>query len=155
MVLMSRLEGGSVLLVLVGLSTALSDVGAFAAGRLFGSHGRHPLAPRISPNKTWEGVGGNLAGAAVGVALTLLALRGVWPEATWTLLQVAILPITVAVGAVWGDLFESAVKREFGAKDAGAWLPGFGGLLDRVDSLLIVMPLVYFQYHLASLLGAG
>jgi phosphatidate cytidylyltransferase len=152
MVPLARLEEGSVLLVLAGLATALSDVGAFTAGRVFGAHGRHRLAPRISPNKTWEGAAGNLAGAAIGVALTWLALREVRPETATFLLHTTVLPITIAVGAVWGDLFESAIKREFGAKDTGAWLPGFGGLLDRVDSLLFVVPLVYFQYHFASML---
>ncbi len=56
----------------------------------------------------------------------------------------------VAVGAVWGDLLESAIKREFQVKDAGTWLPGFGGLLDRVDSLIIAVPLVYYLVKLAG-----
>ena len=53
------------------------------------------------------------------------------------------LPLFVAVGAVWGDLLESLIKREFGVKDAGGWLPGFGGLLDRADSLVVTIPLIY------------
>ena len=60
----------------------------------------------------------------------------------------------VALGAVWGDLFESALKREFGEKDAGSWLPGFGGLLDRIDSLILVVPLVYYLFRAAGLLRA-
>jgi phosphatidate cytidylyltransferase len=54
-----------------------------------------------------------------------------------------VLPLVVAAGCVWGDLVESLLKRQFGAKDAGSWLPGFGGLLDRIDSLLVALPLAY------------
>jgi CDP-diglyceride synthetase len=61
---------------------------------------------------------------------------------------IAGLAVIVAVGAVWGDLLESAAKREFVVKDAGGWLPGFGGILDRVDSLLLAMPLVYWAVRL-------
>ena len=64
------------------------------------------------------------------------------------------LPPLVAIGAVWGDLFESALKREFGTKDAGAWLPGFGGLLDRIDSLILVLPLGYYGLRAAGLAHA-
>jgi phosphatidate cytidylyltransferase len=60
------------------------------------------------------------------------------------------LALVVAIGAVWGDLLESAAKREFGVKDAGAWLPGFGGILDRVDSLLLALPLVYWAARLVD-----
>ena len=59
----------------------------------------------------------------------------------------------MAIGAIWGDLFESAAKREAGEKDAGHWLPGFGGILDRVDSLLITLPLAYWALRLADLAG--
>ena len=58
--------------------------------------------------------------------------------------MVLALPLVVAVGCVWGDLIESLLKREFGTKDAGTWLPGFGGLLDRIDSLIVVAPLSYY-----------
>jgi phosphatidate cytidylyltransferase len=64
------------------------------------------------------------------------------------------LPPLVAIGAVWGDLFESALKREFGTKDAGTWLPGFGGLLDRIDSLILVLPLGYYGLRAAGLAHA-
>jgi phosphatidate cytidylyltransferase len=59
-----------------------------------------------------------------------------------------LLPPVIALGAVWGDLLESSIKREFGVKDAGSWLPGFGGLLDRIDSLIVVGPLVFYVLHL-------
>ena len=64
--------------------------------------------------------------------------------ATMPLWMVVLLPVIVAVGAVWGDLLESLIKREFGVKYAGAWLPGFGGLLDRADSLVVTIPLIYY-----------
>lgn len=132
-----RMEAsGPALLLVVGLAVALSDVGAFVVGRLYG---RHRLAPNISPAKTWEGAAGNFAGvylgaAALGVALPMNVPFGV----------LAALPFVIALGAIWGDLFESAIKRDFAAKDAGGWLPGFGGLLDRIDSLIIVAPLAYY-----------
>jgi phosphatidate cytidylyltransferase len=129
-------DGGQGILLALGLATAVSDVGAFTVGKLFG---RHKLAPTISPNKTWEGFGGNVIGAYLGTALMSFALPG---DLRWLL--VAVLPPVVAIGAVWGDLLESSIKREFEVKDAGAWLPGFGGLLDRVDSLIIVGPLVFY-----------
>jgi phosphatidate cytidylyltransferase len=143
MVLLSRYSAdGRVLLLAIGLGTALSDVGAFTIGKLLG---QHKLSPRLSPNKTWEGLAGNLLGAGMGVSLLAIALGG-----ALALPQVALLSVLITVGSVWGDLFESAIKREFGAKDAGAWLPGFGGLLDRIDSLIIVVPLVYYANSLLT-----
>ena len=133
--------GGKVLFVL-GVAVAFSDIGAYVAGRTFG---RHPLAPLLSPNKTVEGLAGNLVGAALGLALFLPVVPPM-PAAT-----LVALPPLVAVGAVWGDLFESALKREFGTKDAGTWLPGFGGLLDRIDSLILVLPLAYYGLRAAGL----
>ncbi len=131
------LPGGPGLLLALGLAIAFSDVGAFAVGKALG---RHRLSPLVSPNKTWEGVAGNVLGAYLGAALMGFALLPGLPP----LVSLA-LPLVVAVGSVWGDLIESLLKREFGTKDAGAWLPSFGGLLDRIDSLIVVAPL---SYHL-------
>jgi phosphatidate cytidylyltransferase len=123
-------RGGPAIVLVVALAVALSDVGAYLVGRAFG---RRPLAPRLSPAKTREGVVGNVAGAALGVGVIAGHL------AVPPLLVVA----AVAVGALWGDLLESLIKRTAGVKDSGGWLPGFGGLLDRVDSLLVAAPLLY------------
>ncbi|MFI6963297.1 phosphatidate cytidylyltransferase [Streptomyces sp. NPDC050255] len=112
--------------VAVGLSVALGDVGAWCGGTALGRRGplARPLSP-LSPNKTWAGV----LGAAVATAGLLLVL-GEFSLPLWA---------AVIGGCVLGDLIESMVKRESGVKDAGSWLPGFGGLLDRIDSLLVAL----------------
>jgi phosphatidate cytidylyltransferase len=142
MLLYRYTDGGPGILLALGLGIALSDIGAFVVGKRLG---RHPLAPTLSPHKTWEGVLGNVAGAYLGIGLLAFALPGDFRG--WLL---AGLPLVVALGAVWGDLLESSIKREFAAKDAGAWLPGFGGLLDRIDSLILVGPLVFYFLRLAG-----
>jgi phosphatidate cytidylyltransferase len=124
-------RGGPALVIAIALAVGLSDVGAFVFGRCFG---RRPLAPKISPAKTWAGVVGNLVGASLGLWLVASLLPATTP--------LAILACTIGLGAVWGDLLESMLKRGRGVKDSGAVLPGFGGLLDRIDSLLVVLPLV-------------
>jgi len=123
------------LVLAVGLGVALSDVGAFCTGKL---RGGPQLAPRLSPNKTWGGVLGNVLGAVLALVLTALALPGL------QLWQRGVFALAIGLGSVWGDLLESLLKRQHGVKDAGELLPGFGGLLDRIDSLLLVAPLVYY-----------
>jgi phosphatidate cytidylyltransferase len=125
-------QAGPGLLLAIGLGVALSDVGAFTFGRLFG---RRRLAPRLSPSKTWAGALGNVLGAGLGVGLLAQHVPAGVP--------IVALALLTALGAIWGDLLESLLKRSAQVKDSGAWLPGFGGLLDRLDSLLIVLPLVY------------
>jgi phosphatidate cytidylyltransferase len=137
-------DAGTALVVALAVACAFSDVGAFIVGRTFG---RTPLAPRLSPNKTREGVMGNVLGAAIGLAPFLPAIV----PAYGVPFCLALVPL-VAGGALWGDLLESAAKREAGVKDAGAWLPGFGGMLDRIDSLLVTVALGYW---IARLWGAG
>jgi phosphatidate cytidylyltransferase len=136
--LLARADPGWLVLALFG--TAVSDVCAFTIGSLL----RGPkVAPRLSPGKTWAGLGGNLAGAALALALVAPLLP---PLAPW---QAGAVVALVGAGGCLGDLAESLLKRWAGVKDAGSWLPGFGGLLDRVDSLLAVAP------ALALLLAAG
>lgn len=134
--LMVRLSPG--VLLAIALGVALSDIGAYTFGKLFGQRW---LAATLSPSKTWAGVAGNLAGAALGLWL----LHPLGPDT-----PLVILAPTIAIGAVWGDLLESLLKRGAGTKDAGHWLPGFGGLLDRADSLLVVLPLAYVALRLSA-----
>jgi len=114
--------------VTVCLAVAVADVAAWCGGQVLGRRGplARPLSP-LSPSKTWGGV----VGAVIGAAAVLIALGH--PSFA--------LVVAVAAGGVLGDLLESMLKRESGRKDAGDWLPGFGGLLDRIDSLLVALPL--------------
>lgn len=133
---------GVTLFAALAVACAGSDIGAFVVGRRFG---RTPLAPALSPNKTREGVAGNLIGAAIGLTPFMGLLSPGFPPTS-----MAVVIVLVAIGALWGDLLESAVKREAGVKDAATWLPGFGGILDRIDSLLLVVPLVYWAMRIAD-----
>lgn len=129
--------GGYAVVTALLLGVAVSDVGAFTAGNLLARGWlAAPLSP-LSPSKTRAGVIGNVVGAALAVAL--VALVAAPPVPLWLL---ALVPLAIAVGSVLGDLLESLAKRAADAKDAGDWLPGFGGLLDRVDSLIVAAPLV-------------
>jgi phosphatidate cytidylyltransferase len=121
------------LVVLLLLLVWSADTGAFFVGRRYG---RHRLADRVSPGKTWEGViGGLLAGASVALLCSAPLALG----ANERLLFVFVCLVTVLF-SVLGDLFESLVKRQAGVKDSGRLLPGHGGLLDRIDSLTAAAP---------------
>ena len=134
--------GGTAVLLILGFGVALSDILAFTAGNLLGGP---RLAPAISPNKTLAGVVGSLVGAYLGFGIVAYALPAGWP-----LPLVLALPALIGVASVWGDLLESLIKRSFAAKDAGTLLPGMGGLLDRIDSLIVAMPLTYLALRLAG-----
>ena len=111
-----------------------SDVGGYAAGVLFG---RHPMAPSVSPRKSWEGFAGSLLAGAVGGALLLVALFDASP------LGGAVFGAALVGTATLGDLGESMIKRDIGVKDMGDLLPGHGGLMDRLDSLLPSAPVAW------------
>ena len=116
------------------IATIASDIGGYAAGVLLG---RHPMAPTISPKKSWEGFGGSLiTGIATGVASVMYLLHGPW----WVGI---LLGIAGVVMATLGDLSESLIKRDLGIKDMGDLLPGHGGLMDRLDSLIAVAPVAW------------
>ncbi len=118
------------------LVTFATDTSAYAAGRAVG---RRKLAPSISPGKTWEGAVGGLLGAAAAAAALVVLIDDIESR----LLPAIALGLGVGVVAQAGDLLESKVKRLADAKDSGRLIPGHGGLLDRLDSLVPVFPLVY------------
>jgi phosphatidate cytidylyltransferase len=119
------------------LAVVLSDTGGYAAGVFLG---RHKMAPSISPGKTWEGFAGSICAAAIGSALLLYFLLGV--PSYWGLLFGAVISIV----AVVGDLAESMLKRDLGVKDMSNLLPGHGGLMDRLDSILFAVPTAYLLF---------
>jgi CDP-diglyceride synthetase len=124
------------------VATVGADVGALVVGQ---GLGRHPLAARVSPNKTWEGF---IGGAVVAVAASVVITGHVHP---WTVEKAAVLGVVVAVLAPIGDLCESLIKRDLGLKDMGSLLPGHGGVLDRVDALLFVLPATYYLVRILHL----
>ena len=127
-------------LVLVVVSV---DIGAYAAGVTLG---KHKMTPRISPNKTWEGfAGAAVVAMATGIGVSLLALQQPW----WVGVIIGLVVLLTATG---GDLTESLIKRNLGVKDMSTWIPGHGGFLDRLDSLL---PSAVGVYGVALTLGVA
>jgi len=143
-VLMLRPEDGTTRIIAFILTVVCSDVGGYAAGVLFG---KHPLLPTVSPKKSWEGFGGSvLACVIAGMFLVGLALDGAW----W---QGIVYGASIATTATLGDLGESIIKRDLGIKDMGTLLPGHGGLMDRMDSLLPSAAVAYLL--LTAFVGTG
>jgi phosphatidate cytidylyltransferase len=131
--------GGAQWLLMLTAITAGSDTGAYYAGTLLG---KHKLCPRISPGKTVEGfVGGIVAGVATALLLAYFLMAEVSP------LTISLLAVVLTCIGVVGDLTESVIKRSAGVKDSGTLLPGHGGLLDRVDSLLLTAPVLFYLLH--------
>jgi phosphatidate cytidylyltransferase len=111
-----------------------NDTGGYAAGVLFG---KHPLAPSVSPKKSWEGAAGSAVLASV---VGVLLMWGFFDGPLWA---GALIGLLTVVAATLGDLSESLLKRDLGLKDMGSLLPGHGGLMDRLDSILVAAPFVY------------
>ncbi|WP_027658827.1 phosphatidate cytidylyltransferase [Salinispora fenicalii] len=132
--LMVAAEDGALRVLVTMVAVVLSDTGGYAAGANFG---RHPMAPTISPKKSWEGLAGSLGAAALGGALLIWLLFDVAPW--WG----ALFGVAVSTAAVLGDLAESMIKRDLGVKDMSNLLPGHGGLMDRLDSVLFALPTAY------------
>ncbi|THJ24405.1 MAG: phosphatidate cytidylyltransferase [Nitrospira sp. CG24E] len=136
------LPEGEWLIFFLLLVTWASDTVAYYVGTLFG---RHPLAPRISPKKTVEGLVGGLIGAII---VAYIARWWFLPDLSG--LDCLVLAVLLTVTGLWGDLTESVMKRSVGMKDSGGILPGHGGMLDRLDSLLFAAPAFYYYVTLAS-----
>lgn len=155
---------GAILLVYVLLVVWAGDTTAYFVGRAFG---RHAMTPRVSPKKTWEGAVGSMLGSlAVGwvflanaqpISSALLRAHlierrdGYFALQPWPLLTILVLSAAINVAAQLGDLVESLVKRGAGVKDSGALLPGHGGMLDRIDALLLAAPVIWFYAALRVL----
>ena len=137
------LPSGAFLVLFLAVVTWASDSAAYYAGTLWG---KHPLMPSISPKKTYEGLLGGLMGA---IAAAVLAQMWFASELSWT--DAVVLGILLTLTGLVGDLFESAIKRRAGVKDSGGILPGHGGMLDRIDSLLFTAPTFY--YYVAHVRG--
>jgi phosphatidate cytidylyltransferase len=132
--LLTAEDRGAERVLLFLILVVCNDTGGYAAGVLIG---RHPLAPKISPKKSWEGLVGSLiaAGAAGAIGLNVMLHGQFW--------QGALTGAAVVASATLGDLCESMIKRDLGIKDMGHLLPGHGGIMDRLDSLLPTAPVVY------------
>lgn len=133
-VLLAHPADGRARVMIFIVAVSLSDIGGWVFGVLFG---RHPLAKNISPKKSWEGALGSIVLSVIGTSI----LFAVWFDQPWW--NGALLAVVSVVTGTSGDLIESALKRDIGIKDMGNFLPGHGGFLDRLDSLLITAPFAY------------
>jgi phosphatidate cytidylyltransferase len=133
-VLLTREDDGAWRVLVFLLAVVASDIGGYLFGVLFG---RHPMAPTVSPKKSWEGFAGSLVlCVSVCTATVVLALDGSWTAGV-------LLGLAVLGSATLGDLGESLVKRDLGVKDMGDLLPGHGGIMDRLDSMLPTAPVAW------------
>lgn len=130
-VLLVKPDDGQLRIIVTLALVVLSDTGGYVAGVLFG---KHPMAPKVSPKKSWEGMGGSIVACAVGGALMLYFAFDV----TWW--KGALFGLAITIVATLGDLTESMVKRDLGVKDMSGLIPGHGGLMDRLDSILLAAP---------------
>lgn len=136
-VLMLELDNAFYFMLFAFLLTWSSDIGGYLFGSLWG---KHKMAPRLSPKKSWEGAFG-------GVLLTIvisIIFEQILGQAALTLLKAVFLGLAGSLAAQFGDLFMSGIKRYFEVKDSGNIIPGHGGVLDRFDSFMLVVPVVYY-----------
>ncbi len=128
----------------------MTDTCAYFVGSKFG---KHKMTPKISPKKSWEGAVGGVAGAVIVNLLIFLIFNMVIKERLllpyWA---VILITVVLAVISMFGDLSASVIKRNYGAKDFGKLIPGHGGVMDRFDSCIFVLPTLYFIVRLAAML---
>jgi phosphatidate cytidylyltransferase len=132
--LLARADDGQWRIVATLAAIVLSDTGGYVAGVLLG---KHPMAPSISPKKSWEGFGGSVLAASLGSAFIVGQLFDV------NFFKGALFGFVVSIAAVLGDLAESLLKRDLGIKDMSNMIPGHGGLMDRLDSIVFAAPTAY------------
>jgi phosphatidate cytidylyltransferase len=137
-----RAEAGRNWVYLALIATFTSDTAAYFIGRAFG---RHKMAPAISPGKTWEGAAAGLCGAVI---ISLLFTLDTPVELPFSIWQSIIAGLLISIFGQLGDLAESLLKRNTGVKDSGTLMPGHGGLLDRLDSVLFAAVVVYYFFLL-------
>lgn len=130
-----NMAGGLATLFYALLIVWITDSGAYLVGRKLG---KHKLAPRISPNKTWEG---SIGGTVISVIVSAIYIYFFPQTYSWSVML--IISLIASCAGQFGDLIESALKRYYNVKDSGKILPGHGGILDRFDSLLLVLPVLY------------
>jgi phosphatidate cytidylyltransferase len=153
-------ENGVALLLFLFLCVWSGDIAALYIGKRFG---RHKFAPRLSPNKTWEGaIASVVASCIFGVGMVLLGDWFTQQNYTFTKLHTSepwwvflILAVVLNAAAQFGDLLESALKRGAGVKDSGTILPGHGGVLDRIDALLVAAPVLWFIIAIRDYFSLG
>ena len=133
-------ETGRLLLIYLVVVVKSTDVGAYFIGRFFG---RHNLFPRISPSKTWEGLIGGIIFAILASAIFTVIVHGKMGSISISTMDVVVLGILLSIVGAVGDMFESLVKRASGMKDSSNLVPGMGGMLDVIDSLLFGAPVLY------------
>ncbi|HVZ94686.1 MAG TPA: phosphatidate cytidylyltransferase [Phycisphaerales bacterium] len=151
-IVMLRKEYSAWLLIAVVLTIKSCDIGAFAFGKLFG---RHKLIPWLSPGKTWEGLfGGVLFSGLVGAGMTVV-LRSIPEQPAFTIWQGVLAGLIFGFLGQAGDLAASLLKRDAGVKDYSHTLPGFGGVLDVLDSPLLVVPVAYWLLKLTEIDATG
>ncbi|RIL04674.1 MAG: hypothetical protein DCC71_13240 [Proteobacteria bacterium] len=147
-------HSGAFLLVFTLAAVVMCDAGAYFAGRAWG---RRKLAPKISPGKTVEGALGGVAAGTLGAVLCKATFDVLWPDLSRAVpwLLAAALGFVLSIAGMIGDLLESLLKRDAAQKDAGSLLPGMGGVLDRIDSALLAIPVMYYLMLAITYLTAG
>jgi phosphatidate cytidylyltransferase len=145
-----RLDHGVFAFLTVPVIVKSGDTGAYTFGRLFG---RHKMTPLLSPGKTWEGAVGGIASACLASWLCFTYLQPAMTSipattAAPSLVAVLLYGLALTLAGMHGDLAESLLKRDMNRKDSSTWLPGLGGVLDIIDSMLIASPVAYLFWHL-------